>query len=59
MPVSTHPVPTPVLSTYRLQLHGPDAQGAGPSLSLADATAKFRTVADVLTSSNATHCIAA
>ena len=39
MPVSTHPLPTPVLSTYRLQLHGPDAQGAGPSLSLADATA--------------------
>ena len=30
---------TPVLSTYRLQLHGPDAEGAGPSLSLADATA--------------------
>lgn len=28
---------TSVLSTYRLQLHGPDAAGAGPSLTLSDA----------------------
>jgi (1->4)-alpha-D-glucan 1-alpha-D-glucosylmutase len=37
--VSPHTPSTPVLSTYRLQLHGPDAAGAGPSLSLTDATA--------------------
>lgn len=39
MPVSPPTSSTPVRSTYRLQLHGPDAGGAGPSLSLADATA--------------------
>jgi (1->4)-alpha-D-glucan 1-alpha-D-glucosylmutase len=37
--VSPHTPSTPVLSTYRVQLHGPDAAGAGASMSLTDAAA--------------------